>query len=146
MLVEQLKILYGTSFSYFIKVFSFHHNVEGPDFSQLHSFFQTVYEDAYSSLDPIAEYIRTLEEYAPGSMERFMELTQIQGQTKIPRARLMLEEALTDNVTMITLLNTCYDTAVFEKSQAIANFIADRLSQHGKFGWQLKSFLKDARA
>ena len=28
----------------------------------------------------------------------------------------------------------------------IANFAADRLAQHGKYGWQIKSYLKEARA
>lgn len=146
MLIDSLKVLYGTNFAYFVKAFGFHHNVEGPDFLQLHEFFSAIYNDAYAALDPIAEYIRTLNEYAPGSFERFAELTQIPGQTKIPRARLMLEELTADNATMIDLLNTNFAAATEENQQAIADYLSQRLSQHGKFGWQLKSFLKDARA
>lgn len=146
MLADTLKVLYGTNFAYFVKAFGFHHNVEGPDFSQLHAFFREIYEDAYSALDPTAEYIRYLGEYAPGSLERFLELTQISGQTKVPRARLMIEELAANNLQMIDLLDSCFAKATQDNEQAIANFIAERLAQHGKYKWQLSSFLKDSRA
>jgi len=146
MLADSLKTLLATNFAYYLKAQFFHWSVEGPDFYSLHKFLQKIYEDAYSAVDPIAEYIRSLNDYAPGSFERFSELTEIQGQTKIPRARLMLEELLSNNDSMIVLLNRCFAEATAENQQGIANFLADRLSQHGKYGWQLASFLKDARA
>jgi starvation-inducible DNA-binding protein len=146
MLSDLLKTLLGTQFAYYIKSHAFHWNVEGPDFAQLHEFFQNIYEDAYSAVDPLAEYIRSLDEYAPGSLERFQELTQIPGQTKVPRARLMIEELLADSLTIVDILNTCFASATDENKQDIANFIAERLSQQNKYIWQLKSFLKDQRA
>jgi len=146
MLADSLKTLLATNFAYYLKAQFFHWSVEGPDFYSLHKFLQKIYEDAYSAVDPIAEYIRSLDDYAPGSFERFSELTEIQGQTKVPRARLMLEELVSNNDSMIVLLNSCFAEATAENQQGIANFLAERLSQHGKYGWQLKSFLKDARA
>jgi starvation-inducible DNA-binding protein len=97
-------------------------------------------------VDPIAEYIRALEDYAPGSFERYQELSQIPGQTKVPRARLMIEELLANSYTMVDVLNTCFVSATEENKQDIANFIAERLSQQNKYMWQLRSFLKDQRA
>ena len=111
-----------------------------------HKFFQKIYEDAYSAVDPIAEYIRSLDEYAPGSLERFLELSVIPGQTKVPRARLMIEELLANSETMVDLLNQCFAAATQENKQDVANFIAERLSQTNKFAWQLRSSLKEARA
>jgi starvation-inducible DNA-binding protein len=146
MLSDNLKILLASQFAYYLKAQYFHWNVEGPDFAQLHEFFQNIYEDAYSAVDPIAEYIRSLEEYAPGSLERFQELSQIPGQTKVPRARLMIEELLANSQTMVDVLNTCFADATQENKQDIANFMAERLSQQNKYMWQLRSFLKDQRA
>jgi starvation-inducible DNA-binding protein len=146
MLSDSLKTLLASNFAYYLKAQQFHWNVEGPDFGQLHKFFAKIYEDAYSAIDPVAEYIRYLDEYAPGSFERFSELTQISGQTKIPRARLMIEELLANNQQMIDLLNRCFAAAEQENQQGIADFLAGRLSQHGKYHWQLRSYLKDARA
>ena len=147
MLADSLKTLLATEYAFVIKAQFFHWNVEGPDFAQLHEFFGGIYNEVYdNSIDATAEYIRTLDDYTPGSFERFQELSQIPGQTKVPRARLMIEELLADNGRMIDLLNNCFGEAEAENQQGIANFIAERIDAHGKHGWMLKSFLKDQRA
>jgi starvation-inducible DNA-binding protein len=146
MLADLLKVYLASTYAYSIKSQFMHWNIEGPDFGQLHKFFQKIYEDAYSAVDPIAEYIRTTEEYTPGSLSRFQELSQIQDQTKVPRARLMLEELLADTQTMIDMSRQVFEASAAEGREDIANFAAERQSQHGKYMWQLKSYLKDARA
>jgi len=147
MLREDLKTLLATAYAFVIKAQFFHWNVEGPDFSQYHKFFGKVYEEVYdNTIDRCAEYIRVLEEYAPGSFERFQELSLVQGQTKVPRVRLMITELLADNQTMIDLLNQCFASAAEENQEGIANFIAERIDAHGKHGWMMKSFLKEDRA
>jgi starvation-inducible DNA-binding protein len=105
-----------------------------------------IYDDVYGAIDPTAEYIRALNEYAPGSFERFAELSRISGQTKIPRARLMLEELLANNGQMIELLNECFGEAEQENQQGIMDFLASRIDAHQKHGWMLRSYLKDQRA
>jgi starvation-inducible DNA-binding protein len=145
-LSDTLKQFLATTFAYYLKAHYFHWNVEGPDFVQLHELFSNIYEDAFSAIDPAAEYIRTEEEYAPGSFERFQELSMIQGQTKVPRARLMIEELLADTQTMKDLSKNLFDAATEVGREDVANFAAERQSQHGKYGWQLRSLLKDQRA
>lgn len=147
MLADALKTLLATEYAFVIKAQLFHWNVEGPDFAQLHEFFGEIYQEVYdNAIDRTAEYIRTLDDYTPGSFERFQELSQISGQTKIPRARLMIEELLANNGQMLELLNQCFAEAEQENQQGIANFIAERIDAHGKHGWMLRSFLKDQRA
>ena len=147
MLADNLKTLLATEYAFSIKAQLFHWNVEGPDFAQLHEFFGNIYEEVYDgSIDKTAEYIRAMQDYAPGSFERFTELSQIQGQIKIPRARLMIEELLQDNDLMVNLLNEDFAVAEQENQQGIANFIAERIDAHQKHGWMLRSFLKVERA
>jgi starvation-inducible DNA-binding protein len=145
-LSDTLKQFLATTFAYYLKAHYFHWNVEGPDFVQLHELFSEIYEDAFSAIDPTAEYIRTEEEYAPGSFERFQELSLIQGQTKVPRARLMIEELLADAQIMKDLSKNLFDQASEVGREDVANFAAERQSAHGKYAWQLKSLLKDQRA
>jgi starvation-inducible DNA-binding protein len=147
MLNEDLKILLATEYAFVIKAQFFHWNVEGSDFAQLHKFFGKIYEEVYdNSIDQTAEFIRILDDYTPGSFERFAELSLISGQTKIPRARLMIEELLADSQTMIDHLNVCFDSAEAEDQQGIADFVAGRIDAMGKHRWMLRSFLKDDRA
>ena len=147
MLADALKTLLATEYAFSIKAQLFHWNVEGPDFAQLHEFFGNLYEEVYDgSIDKTAEYIRAMDDYAPGSFERFSELSEIRGQVKIPRARLMIEELLANNGQLLELLNKCFAIAEQENQQGIANFIAERIDAHQKHGWMLRSFLKDQRA
>jgi len=145
-LAELLKTLLASSYAYTIKAQYFHWNVEGPDFYQLHKFLQKIYEASYETIDVIAEEIRTLNEYTPGSFERFQELSQIIGQTKVPRGQLMLEELLADSNVLIGLITQTFDAANAENKQDIANYMAELLANYNKFKWQLQSFLKVARA
>jgi starvation-inducible DNA-binding protein len=145
-LSDALKQFLATTYAYTVKAQYFHWNVEGPDFGQLHKFFQKIYDDAYGAVDQIAEYIRTEEEYTPGSFERFQELSLITGQTMVPRARLMLEELLADTNAMKDLSKSLFDAAVEAGREDIADFAANRQGAHGKYAWQIKSYLKNARA
>jgi len=146
MLAEDLKVLLASVNSLSIKVQYFHWNVEGDNFPQYHEFFGNLYEEIYSSVDKIAEYIRTLDVYTPGSLTRYAELTIIQDQLKVPRAELMFAELFEDNSKMIELLNHCFASASQENKQGIANFIAERLDAHEKHQWMIRSVLKKARA
>ena len=146
MLKDLLKTLLASTYAYTVKAQFFHWNVEGKDFYQMHKFFQKIYEDSYDAIDTIAEEIRTLDEYTPGSFERFLELSQILGQSKVPRTELMLQELLADSNVMIGLLTQCFDAATAENKQDIANFMAERLASTNKFKWQIQSFLKVERS
>ena len=146
MLSDNLKILLASAYSFVIKAQNFHWNVEGQDFPQYHEFLGDLYDEVYSSIDKTAEYIRTLDSYAPGSLTRFNELTIIQDQTKIPRAELMFSELYEDNIKLIELLNLCFQSAESENKQGIANFIAERLDATEKHQWMIRSILKKARA
>jgi starvation-inducible DNA-binding protein len=147
MLSDNLKTLLATEYAFVIKAQFFHWNVEGPDFAQLHKFFGKIYDEVYeNSIDQTAEFIRILDDYTPGSFERFAELSLITGQTKIPRARLMIEELLADCEILIDLLNQTFDSAEAEDQQGIADFVAGRIDAMGKHRWMLRSFLRGERA
>ena len=147
MLADDLKTLLATEYAFVIKAQNFHWNVEGPDFAQYHQFFGDLYSEVYeNTIDQTAEYIRTLDVYTPGSFERFVELSVITGQTKIPRAMLMIQELADDNNAMLQILTQTFKSAVDENNEGIANFIAERLDAHNKHGWMLRSFLKGSRA
>jgi starvation-inducible DNA-binding protein len=73
-------------------------------------------------------------------------LSQIQDQTKIPRAMLMMEELYQDNAKVLMMYKEAFHVAEEADEQGIANFIAERIDAHGKHQWMLRSILKTARA
>lgn len=142
MLVDSLKRVLANTFSLYLKAHYYHWNVEGPDFKQMHDFFGDFYQEVYGSIDKIAEEIRALDAYAPGSFQRYLELSVIQGEDRILSSREMIAQLLTDNRTYMNDLVASYDLAEKDRQLGLANFIQDRLDQHKKHEWMLKSFLK----
>jgi starvation-inducible DNA-binding protein len=145
MLSDNLKTLLASTQAFAIKTQNFHWNVEGSNFPQYHEFFNTLYEDVSATIDPIAEYVRVLGAYTPGSLSRYAELSIIQDQTKIPRAQLMFAESLQDCETMIQLVVEIFDIATSERQQGIANYMAELQDLYGKKAWFIHSTLKTER-
>ena len=145
MLADNLKVLLASTQSFAIKSQNFHWNVEGSDFPQYHEFFDTLYGDVSGTIDRIAEYVRILGHYTPGSLTRYAELSIIQDQTKIPRAQLMFAESLQDCETMLQLVTTMFDEAANEKQHGIENYMAELQDLYGKKAWFIRSILKKER-
>lgn len=141
-LVKSLKVSLATVFTFYLKVHFFHWNVEGEDFYQYHKLFEKIYEDVYDSVDPMAEEVRALNKYVPGSLSRYGELSKVEDETKVPTGAKMVERLLADNDTVIKcLLDTC-DKAQEQNQQGLMNFLADRIDKHKKWSWFLRSTQK----
>ena len=145
MLSDNLKVLLASTQSFAIKTQNFHWNVEGSNFPQYHKFFNTLYKDVNATIDPIAEYIRILGHYTPGSLSRYTELSIIQDQIKIPRAELMFAESLQDCETMLQLVTAMFDEAASENQHGIENYMAELQDLYGKKAWFIRSTLKTER-
>jgi len=145
MLVDNVKVLLASSFSLYLKAANFHWNVEGPNFPQYHGFLGDFYADVYSTIDTLAEYIRALDSYAPGSFTRFQELTLIEDCVEQLAPTEQFTELLVDNNTLLTYLNASFALATAENQQGIANFLAERIDAMQKHNWMLRSILKTSK-
>lgn len=145
MLADNLKVLLASTQSFAIKSQNFHWNIEGSNFPQYHAFYDTLYGDVADTIDKIAEYVRILGHYTPGSLTRYAELSMIQDQTKIPRAQLMFQESLNDCNVMIELVAAMFDEATNERQQGIANYMAELQDLYAKKAWFIRSILKVER-
>lgn len=141
-LILQLKRILATSFAMYLKSHNFHWNVEGPDFPEYHEFLGNLYEEVYGSVDAIAEKIRMLGAYAPGSFVRFSELSEIDDEVNVPVASQMFLKLKADNETLIGLIRDGIDIAEEAGEPAISNYLQERLNAHQKHGWMLTSLTK----
>lgn len=142
MLIDQLKHVHANAFTYYLKAHFYHWNIEGANFPQYHEFLQNLYQEVFESVDTIAELIRTLDSYAPGTLGRLKELTSIQESDDIPDAMTMMSNLQSENNIMRASLMTAYNTANDTGEIGIANFLQDRIQAHEKHGWMLRSILK----
>ncbi len=141
-LQEIMKKVLADTFALYLKAHQYHWNVEGQNFPQYHEFFGNLYEEIHGAVDPIAEHIRSLDAYAPGSFTRFMELTDIEDETTVPAGVEMARRLMTDNERVIATLNVAFKLATTMDKQGLADFIAGRIDIHNKHGWMLRSITK----
>ena len=141
-LIEQLKTILGTNFALYLKAHGYHWNIEGPNFPQYHDFLNGFYNDVFLQTDSIAEHLRALNSYAPGSLSRMLELADLQEATNIPDAIAMMRELAADNDRFIMHLRAGIVAADGANEPAVGNFLQDILDAHQKKGWMLRSITK----
>jgi starvation-inducible DNA-binding protein len=141
-LVEQMKIVLASTFAFYLKTHNFHWNIEGPDFVQYHNYLGDLYGELWGATDVIAEHIRTLGAYAPGSLSRFSQLSVVDDQINIPNALKMIKELELDNIKVKMELVKAYTLAETANELGLANFLQDRIDIHAKHAWFLKSIGK----
>ena len=141
-LTESLKTLLSDTVTMYFVAHGFHWNVEGQDFSQYHALFAEIYEDVYSSIDPLAEDIRKLGEYAPFTLSKFIDLRTIEAKDVKPEPKAMAKELLRLNDGILESIADAQKEAGKEEEQGIMNFLAERDDMHKKWRWQLTASTK----
>jgi starvation-inducible DNA-binding protein len=141
-LTDALKTVLSDSVTLYFAAHGFHWNVEGQDFSQYHELFAEIYEDVYSAIDPLAEDIRKLGEYAPFTLSKFTDLRTIEAKDVKPEPQAMAKELLRLNDGILESIASAQKEAGKEEEQGIMNFLAERDDMHKKWRWMLTASTK----
>jgi starvation-inducible DNA-binding protein len=141
-LTDSLNVLMANVVTEYFVAHGYHWNVEGQDFSQYHSLFEDIYTDIYSSIDPIAENLRKLGEYAPFTLGKFTDLRTVESKEVKPEPKLMAKALLKLNEEVLAQLVDTFKVANDANEQGIANFLAERIDMHQKWSWQLTASTK----
>ena len=145
-LIQALKVLLADTVSLKYKAHGYHWNVETDDFPQFHEFFGNIYEDYDSAVDPLAEWIRMLGEYAPFKLSRFQELTTVPESLVTSDHEDMSADLLASNDMVMVKFQDAFDMATRLRQQGLANFFAERQTAHQKWSWQLRATLSEVVA
>ena len=140
-LVNALKEVLADSYSLYFKAKGYHWNVEGIHFAQFHDMFESIASDAYGATDPLAEYIRSLQAYAPFKMSRFLEISSVKEAEVGADCYMMLADLLVATEQILICVNRAFAIANSANQQGIANFLAERDAEHKKWAWQLRASL-----
>ena len=82
-----LKKVLANTFVMYFKTHTYHWNVEGMFFPQLHEFFGNLYEELYNAVDPIAEHLRAMDSYTPVSLAELTGLSTVMETLTVYRMR-----------------------------------------------------------
>ena len=140
-IVQGLSQLLADTFSIYIKTHNFHWNVSGPMFVTLHTLFEQQYTELALAIDIIAERIRALGAFAPGSFKAFQDLTSIPDMEDIPDALTMIALLVEDNETIIKTARSIIPLADKAYDTPTADLATARILVHEKTAWMLTSLL-----
>ena len=138
-LVEKMKVVLASTFAAKLKAQSYHWNVIGSDFPQLHEFFATIYEDYEGAIDTLAEHIRQLDAFAPQTLTRMTELSVITEDEKIPAAEKMVSNLQSCNENLMNVVIEAYEMAETQKVYGLSNYLQGRIEAHSKLNWMIKA-------
>lgn len=142
-LTASAQVVLANTFVMYFKAHSYHWNVEGKNFSEMHGFFGDLYEELHDAVDVTAEEIRALDVYAPISLtDLYNYKTIVEDSAKPANAYGMLLNLGLSNEQVIESLNKLFKEATAADQQGLADFAAGRLDVHKKHGWMIRSFLK----
>lgn len=140
-LAEGLSRVLADSYTLYLKTHNFHWNVEGPNFQAFHDLFERQYRDLAQAVDDIAERIRALGHYAPGSYSDFAKLTTVKEQTGHPKAQDMVRELAEDQDTVVSSMRKVIKTARDADDPATEDLMIARVRTHEKNAWMLRAHL-----
>jgi starvation-inducible DNA-binding protein len=141
--VAILNTLLADEFLLYTKTRNYHWNVTGPQFNDLHKFFESLYEALDEVIDEVAERARALDGRAFGTLEEFRAKARLgEKPGPAPAARDMLATLLADHEALARSLRADIETVTDRhRDVGTADFLTGLLEKHEKTAWMLRSFL-----
>lgn len=140
--VKILNNLLADEYVLYTKTRNYHWNVVGPQFNDLHKFFQEQYEALDEMVDEVAERARSVGGKAYGTLAEFSQHSRLKEQPgKQPAAATMVANLQADHEAMVRTLRADLETVMEKHNDAGTNdFLTGLMEKHEKMAWMLRSF------
>lgn len=146
-IVRILNTLLADEYLLYTKTRNYHWNVVGPQFNDLHKFFEAQYEALNEVVDDVAERARALGGRAYGTLAEFSQHARLKEQPgPPPPAAAMIATLQADHEAIIRALRS--DLATVQDKHADAgtsDFLTGLMEKHEKMAWMLRSFNEGAK-
>jgi len=142
LIAEGLSRLLADTYTLYLKTHYFHWNVTGPMFNTLHLMFEAQYTELALAVDLVAERIRSLDVYAPGTYRDFAKLSSINESESVPKAEDMIKELVEGHEAVCRTARSVFPASDAASDEATADLLTQRLQLHEKTAWMLRSLLQ----
>lgn len=137
-----LQRMLANQYVLYTKTRNYHWNVEGPDFLQMHEFYERLYTELEEGFDEVAERIRQLGHYSEGRLVDFLQITDLLEGDYPNHKPEQITNLLNDHETIIRLLRQDVDKLTDEiKDAGTADFVTGMMEKHEQWAWFLRSYL-----
>jgi starvation-inducible DNA-binding protein len=141
-IAKGLSRLLADTYVVYLKTHNFHWNVEGPMFQTLHQMFMEQYTETWNAIDLVAERIRSLGHYAPGTYREYLELARVKETPGQPRAEQMVKLLIEGQEAIVRTAREVLPIAEKADDQPTLDLLTQRMQVHEKNAWMLRSLLK----
>ena len=132
--------LLADTYTLYLKTHNYHWNVTGPMFQTLHLMFETHYNELALAVDLIAERIRSLGVYAPGSY--YSKLATVTEEDGVPTAHEMIHNLVKGHEAVVRTARSIFPYAEKANDEATCDLLTQRIQLHEKTAWMLRSLLE----
>jgi starvation-inducible DNA-binding protein len=140
-IVAGLSVLLADTYTLYLKTHNYHWNVTGPMFQTLHTLFETQYTELAVAVDDIAERIRALGEFAPGSYKDYAKLTSIKEADGVPAAEEMIKDLVKGHEAIAKTARSIVEIADSAADEVTLDILTQRMTVHEKTAWMLRSLV-----
>lgn len=138
-IANTLKHLLADTYTLYLQTHNFHWNVEGPLFRDLHLMFEEQYTEMATAVDVIAERIRTLDVYAPGTYKEFADLSSIKEVDGVPDGTDMVDILRRGHEQVVKTCRDVLEQAQKGNDESSIALASDRMRVHEKTAWMLRA-------
>ncbi|MEL6752895.1 MAG: Dps family protein [Pseudomonadota bacterium] len=136
-----LKVLLGETYALYVKTHGYHWNVTGPRFSSLHALFMEQYTELWNALDEIAERVRAIGHFAPGSSDEMMAEATIKPDNGVPDADAMIANLARGHEAVSKAAKAGIKIAEEAGDEVSVDLFVQRATIAEKTAWMLRSSL-----
>jgi starvation-inducible DNA-binding protein len=137
-----LNRLLSDTYMLYQKTHYYHWNVTGSMFETLHLMFEIHYNELWLAVDLIAERIRALGNFAPGTYREFSEYASIPEDKDVPNAIDMIKNMVKGHEAVIKTIRSNFEAAEKARDQGTMDLYTQRLLIHEKTAWMLRSLVE----
>ncbi len=141
-IVEGLSRLLADTYLLYVKTHNYHWNVTGPMFNTLHLMFEEQYTELSAAVDLIAERIRALGSFAPGTYRQFSQLSTIPEDDEVPKAKAMIRRLVEGQEAVVRTARSVFPAVEKAGDEPTADLLTQRMQIHEKTAWMLRSMLE----
>jgi starvation-inducible DNA-binding protein len=141
-----LSKLLSDSYLLYLKTQNYHWNVTGPQFQALHLLFEAQYKELAEAVDVIAERIRALGEFAPGSFSAFSKMATIKEESSVPSSEEMIQNLVLGHEAVVTTARETISLTDSCEDDVTADLLVERMQVHEKAAWMLRSLISPDQA
>lgn len=140
---KKLSGLLASTYVLYLKTLYYHWNVTGRNFVSLHELFEKQYNDLHAAGDELAERIRALGHFTPGTVREYLQLSSIKDDDKLPATDdEMIKNLLGDNEQCSEEARAVMKIAEKGSDEVTIDMMVGRMTYHDKVSWMLRSLLQ----